>query len=270
MQFRAIIFWTPLIVGLQAATLLPARAAAWGSIRGNNHDSGDGQLHVPAQAQRQGNYSAPVRRETQAPRQEWHGGAQPTVRTAPRGAVRSRVESTPLPRTGRDVGHEQRASVWTHDAHERQRWDMEGERHNAYYWSRYHSGMRFDRLPLGYSTFSFAGVPYYYYQGVYFENAPAGYVVVPPPIGALAAALPPGAETIIVGPVTYYYAAGAFYVQEPRGFVVVVPPPGVIVPYLPAGAANVIINGIQYYQADGAYFQPAMQDGATVYMTVQP
>jgi hypothetical protein len=41
-------------------------------------------------------------------------------------------------------------------------------------------------------------------------------------------------------------------------------------PELPPNAQQMMINGFLYYQADGAYFQPAMQNGVTVYVTARP
>jgi len=38
---------------------------------------------------------------------------------------------------------------------------------------------------------------------------------------------------------------------------------------LPAGASQVVVNGIVYYQFGGVYYQPAFQNGLTVYTTVR-
>ena len=153
---------------------------------------------------------------------------------------------------------------------EHPRWDVHEESRHAFFWDRFHPGIVIGALPFGYNQIYVSGNPYYYYQGVYYENGPSGYVVVTPPLGALVPALPPGAEAVTAGPTVYYYAGGAFYVQVPQGFQVVSPPPGVTIPELPPNAAPVIINGAQYYQADGAYFLPVMDNGVIVYTTVQP
>lgn len=156
------------------------------------------------------------------------------------------------------------------DARDRRHWDLDEERRHAYFWSGYSAGMPVVTLPSGYLSIRVGSVPYDYYDGVFYQPGQTGYVVVAPPPGALVPTLPPGAETMVVGPYTYYYAGGAFYIQQPQGFQVVAPPLGVTVPYLPAGSAPVTINGMLYYQASGAYFLPVMENGATVFTTVQP
>ena len=82
--------------------------------------------------------------------------------------------------------------------------------------------------------------------------------------------LPPGAEAITAGGQAYYYAAGTFYLQTPEGYQVTPAPLGVTVSSLPPDAVPVTLNGRLYYQSGGAYYLPVMQDGVTVYMTVQP
>ena len=43
---------------------------------------------------------------------------------------------------------------------------------------------------------------------------------------------------------------------------------GATVSLLPPDAVEVIVNGITYYQADGTYYQPVIEDGVTVYLTI--
>ncbi len=236
-----------------------AEAAQWGSLRGNNaasgHTEGRRAPVEPAGRTPEGGRESQSQRRLEAPRQEQGR------RTAPaREIERGRSETRPG----------ERREVARPEAIDRRQWDVDEERRNAYYWSRFHSGMRIGSLPLGYSRLSVSGIPYYYYEGVYYEPQASGYIVVTPPIGAIVPELPPGAEAIYVGPTIYYYAGGAFYVQEAQGFLVVVPPPGISVPYLPPGAVPATINGQFYYQGDGAYFMPVMQDGVTMYVTTQP
>jgi hypothetical protein len=42
-------------------------------------------------------------------------------------------------------------------------------------------------LPPGYTTVVVAGLPYYYYDNIYYRPCPGGYIVVPAPAGAAAA-----------------------------------------------------------------------------------
>ncbi len=243
-------------------------AAAWGSIRANNASHSESHS-APVVGGHTGPPAGTISRAPE-PSRGWQRPAQPTGRTyeenrAP--AHRGRGEMSHRP----EVEARRNIPVISHDEdRDRRRWDIETERHNAYYWSGFHSGAFLNALPFGYVPVYVSGIPYFYYQGVYYQQEPSGYMVVTPPIGAVVPELPPGAEPIYVGTTVYYYAAGAFYVQEPQGFLVVVPPPGITVPYLPSGAVETNINGQLYYQADGAYFLPVMQDGTTAYLTVQP
>jgi len=149
--------------------------------------------------------------------------------------------------------------------------DFDEDRRHAFHWWRFHPGLIVDVLPFGYVPIYFGGTPYYYYEGVFYEPAPSsGYIVVPPPVGVIVPTLPPGVEAIVAGGILCYYAAGTFYVPHPNGYQVIRAPLGVIVSSLPADAVPVTLNGRFYYQARGVYYLPVMQDGVTVYMTVQP
>jgi hypothetical protein len=222
--------------------------AQWGSIHGNNRGYG-------------GEHEASHGRSG-----EEHRG--PSAPVPHHEAPPAHVEPN------RHVEHETRVvppHVTTErEAHVYRNWDLDEERRHAFFWSGYYAGMPVITLPHGYISVQVGGVPYDYYDGVFYQPGQSGYVVVSPPVGALVPALPPGAEAVVAGPYTYYYAGGAFYIQQPQGFQVVPPPLGITVPYLPAGAATVSINGVLYYQASGAYFLPVMENGATVFTTVQP
>jgi len=158
-----------------------------------------------------------------------------------------------------------------HHERERRRLDIGRERASAYFWSGYRPGLIISSLPPGSVPIEVGPNPYYYYQGVYYENSPSGYVVATPPVGAAVGSLPPGAEAVAAGPNVYYYAGGSFYLPQPQGGFTVAPPPlGVTVNELPPGAVPITINGVLYYEAEGAYFLPVMEEGTTVYTTVQP
>ena len=45
-------------------------------------------------------------------------------------------------------------------------------------------------------------------------------------------------------------------------------PLGVTVAVLPPDATSFVVNGVGYFQADGVYYQPVMQNGVTVYLTI--
>lgn len=218
------------------------QAAAWGSIHGNNRSAETRRGRPAAPAPPSVGHAPPVRREVE-PERHFEGRRETE---AHRDVIRDR-----------DFG-----------AH--RHLDFDGDRRRSFFWFGWNPGMVIQTLPPDYSQIYVGGAPYYYDQGVYYQSAPSGYMVVTPPIGANVAQLPPGAEALTVGSITYYYAAGAFYVQQPQGFVVVAPPLGVTVTEVPPGATPVTLNGTLYYQVNGAYFLPMIQDGVTVYMTVRP
>lgn len=260
------------LVALSCLWNCPPARAQWGSIRAENHAAQPQQRAFPAQRA-----APPVQPRNLQQRPAARAGQQfnhpsqfstprPTV-PGERGANRGAIG--PLRDHGDAWNREWRPEFGFRD---RDHWheDLDDERRQGFYWYGFNPGMIINTLPPDYSQLYVGGNPYYYDQGVYYQPGPSGYVVVSPPMGAVVPALPPGAETIQVGPTLFYYAAGAFYTQVPQGFLVVAPPLGVTVDMLPPGAVPVNINGMIYYQADGAYFMPEIQDGITVYTTVQP
>jgi Family of unknown function (DUF6515) len=249
---------------LLAATFLlagpgGAGAAAWGSIRGTNR-SAEQELRTtqPAPARQ-----APARRGENA----GHGVLGRREERRGERAPERGFEARPVERFGGERAEQfRRGEEWR----EHRDLGIDGDLRHSYPWFGFSPGVAIQTLPPDYFQFDLGGNPYYYGQGLYYQPGPSGYVVVTPPIGALVPQLPPVAEAISVGQVLYYYAAGAFYVQEPRGFRVVTPPLGITVTELPPGAVPVTLHGLLYYQADGAYFQPMIQNGVTVYLTVRP
>ena len=229
--------------------------AGWGSLQGNNRSA-------PMQ-------SFAPRPQTQP---EFHPQPQPEIRPQPQPAIRP--EPQPVRMQPHPVEHFQPAPADVEragaDEADRRRMDIDEERSQSFFWSDYHAGTRVDHLPDGCRRIGVHGHFYFYYEGVYYDDEPSGYVCVAAPVDAEIPELPPGAETVVVGGVIYYYAAGAFYVQQSDGTYVVVPPPiGAVVSLLPPDAVQVVINGTIYYQADGTYYMPVMQNGVSAYVTVQ-
>src|SRR5208282_5603016 len=111
----------------------------------------------------------------------------------------SHPEMQPAREQPRPVEHVQPTPVQVNRARaeeaDRQRMDIAQERRQSYFWSDYHRGMRIDRLPDGYRRIGIRGHFYFYYEGVFYDNEPSGYVVVTPPVDAEIPELPPGAET---------------------------------------------------------------------------
>jgi hypothetical protein len=111
------------------------------------------------------------------------------------------------------------------------------------------------------------GLPFYYDDGIYYQQMGDDYQAVYPPVGANLTGLPDGAIEIDAGNITYYYAGGAFYVQQGSGYVIVATPIGVTVPELPPGAVQVSVNNGVVYQFNGIYYQPVFVNGVTQYTT---
>jgi hypothetical protein len=71
---------------------------------------------------------------------------------------------------------------------------------------------------------SIAGAEFLYTAGMFYRSTPAGYVVVPAPMGAVVPALPPGYTVVYMGGTPYYYYGNAYYMVAPNGYVVTAPP----------------------------------------------
>jgi hypothetical protein len=268
------------------ALLVPgANAAEWGSLRGNNHSAhasgipfgSTERLHPqtipapPALHIQPRSFPTPTGRQSEQQIQRVPERAVESKRTSERNQVIEPIRS----REARDweanrAREFDRGRVSERVIRERRHLDLDGDRRQAFHWRHFHPGMIVDVLPFGYVPIYVGGVTYFYYQGVFYEPATSGYVVVAPPVGLIVPTLPPGAEAIVAGGSLYYYAAGIFYVPHPKGYQVVPAPLGVTVSFLPLDAVPVTVNGRFYYQARGVYYLPVMQDGVTVYLTAQP
>lgn len=266
---RLIAFWLRTLVILLA---MAQAQAQWGSIRGNNRSAPQRSAPASRAPGRAPAAHAPSSRPAFNRQEE--RGRSPVVPEGRRPAIAEGRRPEPERRPEEERHFEGGGAVArgpeVEGGYEPRIRDFDEERRHGYYWNNYSLGAVLGAVPAGYVPLYVGGNPYDYYQGVYYQPSSSGYIVVTPPLGAVVPQPPPGAEAIPVGPTVYYYAAGAFYLQEPQGFVVVAPPPGIIITYLPPGAVPVNINGAIYYQADGAYFLAVMQNGVTVYETVQP
>ena len=144
--------------------------------------------------------------------------------------------------------------------------DIDHQRH----WHDFVFGRRVNALRAGYLQLLVNGDPFFYDDGIYYQQANDGYLEVYPPVGAVVPVLPAGAIEIAAGNLIYYSAGGAFYVQQYGGFAVAPPPLGVTVPELPPGAVPVSLTGRVVYQFNGIYYQPAFVNGVTQFVTVTP
>jgi len=80
-------------------------------------------------------------------------------------------------------------------------------------------------LPGGYATVVVGGVPYYYYDDIYYRSAPDGYVVVERPV-TVAREAPTGYQPVVINGTTYYVNNGVYYSYTSYGYQVVQPPAG--------------------------------------------
>lgn len=138
------------------------------------------------------------------------------------------------------------------------------------YWHSFLFGARRHGLREGCLPLFVNGVPFFYDDGIYYQQAGDDYTAVYPPVGATIPALPDGAIEIFAGNMVYYYAGGAFYVQQDGGFVIAPTPMGVVVPELPPGNVMVMLSGRVVYQFNGIYYQPVFVNGLTQYQTFMP
>jgi hypothetical protein len=256
---RNLLLSTLLLIGSLCPTVVQA---GWGSI----HDSNRSPTPV----------SRPVVQHEQTQPEQRPQPPEPQREQPRQDNVTPRAEA---PQPNRDQAHldnnfhpaPQEVDRARADQAERQRLDIGEERRQASFWSDFHAGMRIDRLPDGFRRIGVRGHPYFYFQGVFYDNGPSGYVVIAPPVEASVTELPPGTETVVLGDTYYYYAGGAFYVQQADGtYIVVAPPIGVTVSTLPPDATPILINGMSCYQADGGCYEPVMVNGAVAYLTIPP
>jgi len=64
---------------------------------------------------------------------------------------------------------------------------------------------------MGYQTIYGFNQPYYYYNGVFYDDYQTSYRVVAPPVGAIVESIPAGYETITIDGETYYKAGNVQY-----------------------------------------------------------
>jgi hypothetical protein len=78
-------------------------------------------------------------------------------------------------------------------------------------------------LPVGYTTVVVGGVPYYYYDNIYYRPAPDGYVVVERPVTVVKES-PQGFQPVVINGTTYYVNNGIYYIYTSYGYQVVQTP----------------------------------------------
>jgi hypothetical protein len=82
----------------------------------------------------------------------------------------------------------------------------------AYYRGYYpRIGFYLNVLPFGYYPFSYGGYPYYYNEGLFYQQYNHGYQVVAPPNGAEVPRLPRGTQDITIDGQQYFEKDGVYY-----------------------------------------------------------
>lgn len=141
------------------------------------------------------------------------------------------------------------------------------------------SGWIIPHLPSAAFILSFGGMSYYYHEGLFYHPHRGAYVVVNPPIGMIVPTLPLGYSMVRVYNRDYFFYDNVYYEWAPQynGYrVVQLPtsmnqsPLGSIYSQLPQGAEIRIINGVEYYYFNGQYLLSTVQNGAVVYVVVNP
>lgn len=156
-------------------------------------------------------------------------------------------------------------------------------------------GICIGALPFGYYPFNWGGIPYYYYDGVYYrDHGDNQYEVVDAPMGAVVSTLPKGAKAVTVNGEKFYEFNGTYYKEgandknevvytvvgkngainnsdNPDASSSTQPPMqvGDIVSKLPDNSRQVTINGqTLFVSPDNFYFKQRVDSGTISYEVV--
>ena len=114
----------------------------------------------------------------------------------------------------------------------------------------------------------YGGIPYHYYDGLFYRPYGSYFGLVVPPIGIRVNVLPYGYRPIRIGGGMYFYLNGIFYRQYDGYYEVVNAPVGAEVPELPRGAQAVVIDGKKLYEYDGTYYKETIKSNDEIWYTV--
>ncbi|HEY8569613.1 DUF6515 family protein [Microbulbifer sp.] len=107
-------------------------------------------------------------------------------------------------------GHNYRGNGYGHDHHRPYRPVKLAHKHR-YRPSHYGYGYRWTRLPRSYVSITFAGLGYYFSDGIFYRPYGPGYVVAQAPIGAFVQALPGTAVSVSFNGFNYFVAYDTYY-----------------------------------------------------------
>jgi hypothetical protein len=85
------------------------------------------------------------------------------------------------------------------------------------------------RLPPKHRNLMVNRTKYFFDSGIFYRNAPGGYVIVRAPMGAILASVPVGSVTFALGGIPYWYYGGVYYRRVPSGYIVVDAPPNAVI-----------------------------------------
>lgn len=138
-----------------------------------------------------------------------------------------------------------------------------GRPYGYYHGGGYYGGYR------GYTSISWGGIGYHYYNGYFYRPWGYGFRLIYPPFGIHIGFLPYGYYPFYIGPNPYYYYGGIYYTPYgDGGYQVVEPPLNALVPQLPQGAQEVDINGEQYFTYNGTYYRAEQRANGEVWYRV--
>lgn len=116
--------------------------------------------------------------------------------------------------------------------------DRDRDRHRDSDWDRYHRSYTYRspaffrpeygrverRLPDRHIVVRAYRHPYYYYNGIFYDDFGGNFVIVNAPIGAYVPMLPDGFISFWIGPTRYFYFGGTYYIHSGDQYQVVAPP----------------------------------------------
>jgi hypothetical protein len=114
----------------------------------------------------------------------------------------------------------------------------------------------------------YRGYPYYFSNGLYYENYGGYYRNIFPPLGISLRILPSGYWPFTYGGFPYYYQSGIYYRQNENEYEVVEAPLGASVPNLPKDAKLVEVNGEKYYEFNGTYYKNILKSDSKYFYTI--
>lgn len=129
------------------------------------------------------------------------------------------------------------------------------------------------RLPFGAVALNFDGRRYHYYEGIYYEPRPRGYLIVAPPVGVVVPVLPPSAVSIFIGGHPYYRYNDVYYSPLDNSRYQVIAKPRdeeqaqVAKPI--AGNSNegyekFVLEGKTYYKKESKYYKAKLTDSGEI------